>query len=83
MTSGCRFATREGAASYAAEARALASTPTETVLAALVGQWARWHYRWRARPTNANDLREQLAWDRLRFALAEAEMEDTWLDPSS
>ena len=83
MTPSPKFPTREAAETYTAQTHALAETPTEHAIASLVGRWARWHHRWSTKPTEANAIREETAWDHLRLALTQAEMEDTWLDPRS
>ncbi len=81
MTEAPRFPTREAAIAYADQTHSLAETAAEIRISHLVRQWACWHHRWSTKPTPANNAREKKAWDRLRLALHEADMEDTWLDP--
>lgn len=76
-----RWRSSEAVTAYAALTFKLAEGPTERAIARLVGQWARWSFRWSVRPTEANSAREERAWQRLRTALTDADMEDTWLDP--
>lgn len=77
-----RFRDRAAVDAYNAQMRWMAETPTERRIVALASSWAIWHQRRSARPTPANDRREELAWTRLQAALVEADLVDTWLDPS-